>query len=70
MLIHIFKTDLSKDRVEAFRPVFDALTQVTKWTVDTEDIDRVLRIESLESLKEQDVMQLSKMFGFRCEPLD
>ena len=70
MLVHIFKTDIqSAETVTALAPVFDSLPQVTRWTVDREDIDNVLRIESFDSLSENDVIQLSRIYGFQCEPL-
>lgn len=70
MLIHVFKTNISESRLPAIKPVFDSLPQVSRWTVDTQDIDRILRIESNDSLNEQDVVALSKIFCFHCEPLD
>jgi hypothetical protein len=71
MNLLIFKTNIkSKRKVSSLKPYFNTLSSIINWTVDVQDIDKVLRIEALESLKEQDVIYLMKTQGFYCETLN
>lgn len=70
MKIHIFKTDIhSKEKVNILKPVFNNYPVITSWSVDTDDIDNVLRIVSSEKLGENDIILLMKSCGFYCELL-
>lgn len=40
-----------------------------RWTVDMEDCDCVLRIET-DSITEADVIRLVRQAGLQCDPLD
>ena len=42
---------------------------ITRWTVDQEDRDRVLRIETVESIDERTVSLLLNVYGLECEDL-
>ena len=42
---------------------------ITDWSIDTEDIDNVLRIEAAENLNEHDVISLINTRGFYCDAL-
>ena len=69
MDVLVFKTDLrTKSQLRAVSPIFKHLP-VQKWTVDTEDIDKVLRIEAIGQLTETDVISRIKKKGFYCEAL-
>ncbi|RED94395.1 hypothetical protein [Marinoscillum furvescens] len=64
------KTDIrSVLEVQLIADALDQCVDVKKWTVDTEDVDKVLRIEATGSLCEQKVQQLILPFGFYCEDL-
>lgn len=70
MKLLIFKTDItSQSKVRALRPLFNALDTIQGWTIDTEDIDNVLRIEAVGHIDEHDVIHLMRAKGFRCEVL-
>ena len=69
MELFIFKTDIkNSERVKAIKPIFDNKSIISSWSVDTEDIDNVLKINS-KKLKEKDIMQLIRACGFQCELL-
>ena len=71
MNLLIFKTDIhTKRKVSLLKQHFKRVPSIIDWNVDTEDIDKVLRIEANETLKEQDVIALMKTQGFYCEPLN
>lgn len=70
MKLLIFRTDIkTKKKVKSLKPLFKEQATINKWTVDTEDIDNVLRIEAAENLTENDIIYLLNNQGFYCEPL-
>ena len=70
MNILIFKTDLkTKKTIKMVRPIFNNNSMITKWTVDNEDIDNVLRIEAHNGLNEEDIIFLMKTHDLYCEDL-
>lgn len=67
--ILIFKTNIrSAGDLKKVRPVLDAHPSISRWNVDTGDIDKVLRIEST-ALTVDDVNALILQTGFHCEEL-
>ncbi|MDN5215530.1 hypothetical protein QQ020_25860 [Fulvivirgaceae bacterium BMA12] len=52
------------------KPVFNNNPVIIDWSIDTKDIDNVLRIESAGSLNENDVINLVRSCGFFCEVLN
>lgn len=70
MKILILKTDISnasaRNRVQ---PVFDNHPDIQKWAVDTEDIDKVLRIEATDNLSYSEVILLMRNQNFYCKEL-
>ncbi|MDN5202704.1 hypothetical protein QQ008_15045 [Fulvivirgaceae bacterium BMA10] len=70
MEVFIFKTDIStKKKAKTLKPVFSSHPIITDWSIDTEDIDNVLRVEASENLNENDIITLIKTNGFHCEVL-
>ncbi len=70
MKILIFKTDIETDlNVNALSPMFQKHPNIQKWSVDTEDIDNVLRLEVSENLNENEIVSLVNSSGFCCEDL-
>ena len=66
----ILRTDIkTKKKVKIIKPIFNHHASIKNWWVDTEDIDNVLRIESLNGIDENDVINLLKVCGFYGEPL-
>lgn len=67
--ILVFKTNIrTQYDVNSIKPVLDAIPQILRWNIDTEDIDRVLRIES-GGLTVSDIIQLINKAGYDCEDL-
>lgn len=70
MELHIFKTDIkSKEKIGIVKPLLDNRLSIIDWCIDLEDIDNVLRVEAMNGLQEQEIIQLAKSEGFYCEPL-
>ena len=70
MQLLIFKTDIaSKKKVKAVQPVFNNHPIIADWSVDTEDIDHVLRVKTDGNLNEKDISDLINPLGFYCEVL-
>ena len=70
MRLVILKTNIkTKKKVKKMKPVFNEHPIISKWSIDTEDIDNVLRIEAKDNLLEEDVKKLVAENGFYCEAL-
>jgi len=68
--LHILRTNIkTKKKVKEIKPVLNNHPFILSWTVDLEDIDNVLRIESMSDLYEKDVIGLVRKHGFYCESL-
>ena len=46
------------------------INSVVDWNVDLQDIDKVLRIEAKETIKESEIINLIRTQGFYCETLN
>jgi hypothetical protein len=69
MNVLVFKKNLSSPPlIEWMAPLFNSHPFISEWSVDTEDLDNVLRIVS-NKLLEKDVIQLMQCKGFKCEAL-
>ena len=55
--------------MKVVRPVFNNHPIITDWSIDTEDIDNVLRIEAQNDLNEKEIIHLIKDCGFYSETL-
>lgn len=70
MNLLLFRTDIkTKKRVKTIKPLLNNHPVIASWSVDTADIDNVLRIETKALLEEKDVIRLVKTCGFHCEVL-
>ena len=70
MEILVFKTDIkTNNRLSKVGPIFNNHPNIKMWSIDTEDIDNVLRIEVDENLSENEVIQLIQPIGLQCEVL-
>ncbi|MEZ4904517.1 MAG: hypothetical protein R2822_23605 [Spirosomataceae bacterium] len=68
--ILIFKTNIkTEEDKHKIAPLLDALLSIRRWTVDCEDCDCVLRIES-DNLTEDEIIKLIQQGGFTCEVLN
>ncbi len=65
-MISIFKTSIgSREELRRIAPFLNALMADMRWTVDIEDCDRILRVESGADSADQIGMVLSS-HGFLC----
>ena len=70
MELLILKTNIkNQKRVQKMMPVFNSHPVIRKWSVDTEDIDNVLRIEGTHHLNEKEIITMVQELGFYCEYL-
>ncbi|MCB0481572.1 MAG: hypothetical protein KDC83_09075 [Flavobacteriales bacterium] len=66
----ILKTNIeSKQRAKTLAIVFDKHESISSWSIDLDDVDKVLRIEASPTLSESDVQQLMASKGYFCEDL-
>ena len=65
MNLVILRTNIeSENGVRIMRPVFDNHDAIHKWSIDLEDVDNVLRIETKKSIAETEIIQLIEASGF------
>lgn len=65
----VFKTNISSDKeVEIVKQLFVSEKRITRWNVDRDDIDKVLRIEC-NNLYPDVVINLLCKSGFECQEL-
>jgi len=65
----VFKTNiLSDEDVEKIRHVLASESNIARWNIDRDDIDRVLRIEC-DHLQPDAVIKVLRNAGFECEEL-
>jgi hypothetical protein len=70
MKLLIFQTNIdSKHHLDVVSSVFKKHSAIIDWSVDTEDIDKVLRIEATENLYEKDVITMLDANGLYCNEL-
>ncbi|MFT4576241.1 MAG: hypothetical protein ACI9SI_001160 [Polaribacter sp.] len=70
MKLVILRTDIkTKKKVKKMKTVFNNHPVISKWSIDIEDIDNVLRIEAAGNLHKDDVKRLVTENGFYCEEL-
>ncbi|HEY9006331.1 hypothetical protein [Ohtaekwangia sp.] len=64
----IFKTNIRKPDVECVAKRLDPEQRITRWSIDCDDVDCVLRIES-QQLSTEEVIGIIGRAGFHCEEL-
>ena len=70
MKLLIFRTDIeSKNSVKSIKSLLNDQSNIINWSIDLEDIDKVLKVEAIENLTEKDISSLINQNGFTCEPL-
>lgn len=71
MDIFVFRTNIgTKKLVEALKPVFSKQRAISRWSVDIEDIDNVMRVVTKARLPEMDIIKMVRNLGFECEALE
>jgi hypothetical protein len=67
--ILVFKTNIScGDELERIASILSQEKSITRWTVDLEDVDKVLRIEC-GGMQPDAVVEILTEAGFLCEEL-
>ena len=70
-IIWVFRTNLQRRRdVEIIRLLLDQHQAIRKWNVCLDDCDKILRIESDETLTALTVCSMLDKAGFECEELE
>ncbi|MFY0714063.1 hypothetical protein J1D01_10330 [Seonamhaeicola sp. NFXS20] len=68
--IHILKTDINtKVAINTIKLLFKSHPGIIKWSVDLEDIDKVLRVETNQTLDKNDIIEQVSAKGIYCEEL-
>lgn len=69
--ILILRTNINKRRdLKKVKLILNQQPNIVDWSIDTEDIDKVLRIETTNKINEDDVSQLLKSIGIYGEDLN
>ena len=67
--VMVFKTNIIyKKDIKKLSPVLSANPQIIKWNVDSEDVDKVLRIVP-EKISAEEIIRLVEEQGYNCEEL-
>ena len=70
MELLIFKTNIkTRKNVKIIKSLFEYQSSIINWSIDLEDIDKVLKVNITETLNENDIKNLIKVKGFYCEAL-
>ena len=70
MKLLIYKTNIKTLRkLKSLRPIFDNHPIIQRWSVDLEDVDRVLKLSIPKEVKERDMLQWLRQKGVHCEAL-
>ncbi len=70
MHLIILQTNIGDGETAArLEPAFALHPGIYQWSVDTEDIDKVLRVEANDSLTEAEMIRLVHAQGFFATPL-
>lgn len=64
--IHIFRTELnSQEGIDLLSLALDENPDISRWHLDLEDIDKVLKIET-ENLSEEYIIELARERSINC----
>ena len=66
-IISVYKTSTSPENVNRLQEVLDNFTKISKWNIDLEDWENILRIESQFSIEKQIINRLNNINIFCIE---
>ena len=70
MNLIILKSDVdTREKYNTLQLAFSEYPRIKNWNVDSHDIDKVLRIEVDEPIREFDIIQFCRNNGINCESL-
>lgn len=71
MNVIILRTDIQSNRnVSHLRSLFNNHKGIFRWSVDTEDVDNVLRVEAEDTVEEGEIIEMLHSYGYEGEDLD
>ena len=71
IIIHVFKTNINTESdVNIIKELLNSNPIIIQWSIELEDIDKVLRIEATKNLSKKDIIEKVKYTGFYCEELE
>jgi hypothetical protein len=69
MEVFVFKTNINgMHNIEKLKTYFNNREEILRWSVDMQDIDKVLRVEAA-STNPTEIINLVQTAGFECEEL-
>lgn len=69
--LHILRTSIKTKRdLFPIQHFFDTHPKILKWTIDLEDVDKVLKIFGTYNLKEEAIINEIRDLGYYCETLE
>jgi hypothetical protein len=60
-IISVYKTSTSPENVNRLQEVLDNFTKISKWNIDLEDWENILRIESQFSIEKKIIIMLNNI---------
>ena len=70
MNVLIFRTySWSQSQIVKLNGLLNKLDKIINWTIDMDDIDNVLRIETSADIEEEDILDLLNSNNLMCEIL-
>ena len=70
MNVLIYRTSISnQSQVVKLNKLLQNAPRINKWTVDLDDIDKVLRMETDDNVKEEEILDLLNSNNLHCEVL-
>lgn len=69
MNVLVFKTNIQNQRMADCLASILNHPVINDWSVDTEDCDKVLRIETTGNIDESDIIHMVTNIGIACEVL-
>jgi hypothetical protein len=65
--ILVFKTDIKDhEKVKLIQSLFNNQHAILEWSVDIQDVDKVLRLETTAAMNESRVIDLMSSAGIAC----
>lgn len=69
--ILVLRTNVQDElKKRVIEPLLNQHPDINEWSIDMEDLDKVLRIETSSKIQEEDIVQLLNQVGLLGEDLD
>ncbi len=70
MNILVFKTNINNNKkLATVNNFFSEIPEIDRWSIDMEDIDKVLRVEPTENMLESNIIDLLNEINVYCQNL-